>query len=288
MSDADRPVLVGSQIEAQRIFQASISKPHVGRIYDYYLGGKHNYAVDREFAKQQITAIPDIPRAAQENRGFLQRAVRLMMAQGIRQFVDFGSGLPTQGNVHEVAAGCRVAYVDQDPVASAHSFLVLSDAAELSRALPINGDLLLYDSLWDVAVSELIDPSQPVGLLMMAVLHCLPDDQNPHEAVEFYKDKAPTGSYLAISHASTEGMPAEAKESLARVLKNYDQTTTRAVGRSRAEVAEFFRGWELLNPPGIVWTPQWHAPEAEPDTSADTADDEPWRSQAVAGVARKP
>jgi hypothetical protein len=288
MSDAERPVFVGSRAEAERVFQASISKPSVGRIYDCYLGGRHNYAVDRVFATQQIAALPDLPRAAQENRGFLQRAVRFMMAQGIRQFMDFGSGLPTQGNVHEVAVGCRVGYVDHDPVASAHSLLVLSDSGELHRAVPINGDLLHYDDLWAVAVSELIDPSQPVGLLMVAVLHCLPDDQNPHEAVEFYKDRVPAGSYLAISHASTEGMPAKAKKSLAEVLKNYDKTTTRAVGRSRAEVAEFFRGWEFLDPPGIVWTPQWHAPGTEPDTLDDTAQGEPWRSQAVAGVARKP
>jgi hypothetical protein len=287
MTDAGRPVLVGSQAEAHRVFQASIGKPHVGRIYDYYLGGKHNYAVDREFARQQIAAIPDIPYAAQENRGFLRRAVRFMMAQGIRQFMDFGSGLPTQGNVHEVAAGCRVAYVDHDPVASAHSSLLLSDTGELNRAVPINGDLLQYEDVWNVAVSELIDPRQPVGLLMMAVLHCLPDDRNPHKAVEFFKDRVPTGSHLAISHASTDGMPAKAKEALAGVLKNYDQTTTRVVGRSRTELAEFFRGWEPLDPPGVVWTPQWHAPGTQPDTPGATVR-EPWRSQAVAGVARKP
>lgn len=292
------PKQVLSSEEAQRLFQASVENPHEGRVYDAYLGGCHNFAADREFARRQIARVPDLPRAARANRNFLTRAVQYMINNGIDQFVDIGSGLPTQGNVHEVAAQaspdtpCTVVYVDHDPVASAHSYLLLEQTGQLDRAQPITGELLDTAPLWEtILASGLIDPHRPVGLLMVAVLHFVNDDAQANAAVDFYRQQVVRGSFLAISHASTDGMPEEHRAALTDVGKQYDaQTTTKLALRDRAHVAGFFRDW-AVEEPGIVWTPEWFPPGfdgalmlgTEPSPSGWDA----WRSQIVAGLARK-
>ncbi|GLY70273.1 hypothetical protein Atai01_68920 [Amycolatopsis taiwanensis] len=277
---------------AERLLSESMNKAHEGRVYDFYLSGTSNYAADREFAKEQIARVPDLPWAARQNRRFLGRAVQHMINQGIRQFIDIGSGLPTEGNVHQVAQRfapdeCRVVYVDHDPVASAHSYLLLEGADQLDRNRPINGDLLRYEQLWEtINDTGLIDPTEPVGLLLVAVLHFLPNDLNPHQAVAFYRDQVPAGSHLAISHASVDGMPQEAIDALLAVLNDYDRTTARALSRTRPEIREFFGEWPLLEPPGIVWTPEWTVDGIENDTIVGDID--AYQSQIVAGIAHKP
>jgi O-methyltransferase involved in polyketide biosynthesis len=292
MDAVSGPVLAMSREMADKLLEDSTNKAHEGRAYDYYLGGNSNYAADRAFALRQIARVPDLPWAARQNRRFLGRAIQHMINQGIRQFVDIGSGLPTEGNVHQVAQRyapeeCRVVYVDHDPVASAHGYLVLERSDQLERNRPINGDLQNYEQLWEgILDTGLIDPAQPVGLLLVAVLHFIPDAEDPHTAVAFCRDLLASGSHLAISHASTDGMPQEAIEALLAVLKDYDQATSPARSRTREQVKEFFGDWALLEPPGIVWTPEWTTEDVEEDSIVGDMD--AYRSQIVAGMARKP
>ncbi|MTD57164.1 polyketide biosynthesis methyltransferase [Amycolatopsis sp. RM579] len=281
-----------SEDEARRLFQASTDKPHEGRIYDWYLGGNSNYAVDRDFADAQIRLLPDIPWAARQNRGYLARAVQYMINEGVRQFIDIGSGLPTQGNVHQLAerfapGECHVIYADHDPVASAHAYLLLEQSGQLERNVPINGDFLRYEELW-TAIREtgLIDLGRPVGLLLVALLHFVPDDAAADQAVRYFRELLPSGSCLAISHASTEHMSVDAKARLENVLKNYDAATSKARTRTRAQVRDFFGDWELADPPGLVWTPEWTMPGLEQESLVGEMDAS--RSQAIAGLARKP
>jgi O-methyltransferase involved in polyketide biosynthesis len=292
MTAVNGPVLAMSKEVADRLLRESTSKVHEGRAYDFYLGGNSNYAADREFAQQQIARLPDIPWAARQNRRFLGRTIQHMINQGIRQFVDIGSGLPTEGNVHQVAerfapGECRVVYVDHDPVASAHGYLLLERSGQLARNRPINGDLLDHKRLWRTIMDTgLIDPAQPVGLLLVAVLHFVPDEQNPHTSVAFYRDQVASGSHLAISHASVDGMPQAAIDALLSVLKNYDRATSSAHARTRAQVKEFFGDWTLTEPPGIVWTPEWTVEGVTEDSIVGDID--AYRSQIIGGVARKP
>ncbi|WP_344430247.1 SAM-dependent methyltransferase [Amycolatopsis minnesotensis] len=292
MTTLDGPVPTLSKEVADRLLAESTSKVHEGRAYDYYLGGNSNYAVDRAFAQEQIARLPDIPWAARQNRRFLRRAVQHMINQGIRQFVDIGSGLPTEGNVHQLAeqyapGECRVVYIDHDPVASAHGYLLLQAGGQLARNRPINGDVLDHRRLWQAILDTgLIDLDRPVGLLLVALLHFVADDALANESVAYYRDKVPPGSQLAISHASVDGMPQAAIEALQAVLKNYKRATSSAHARDRAQVKEFFGDWTLLDPPGIAWTPDWSPEGLEEDSIV--GDVESYRSQVIAGLATKP
>lgn len=292
MNKQTGPVGAISSELAQQLLNDSTNKPHEGRVYDYYLGGTSNYAADRVFGDQQIALLPDLPFASRQNRGFLRRAVQHMIAGGVRQFVDIGSGLPTQGTVHQIAerfapGECRVIYIDRDPVASAHSHLLLEGSGELERCRAINGDFAHHRELWE-AISDtgLIDQDEPVGLLMLALLHFLLDEINPQEGVAFFRKQVAPGSYLAISHATSDGMSTEAGARIAAVIKNYDSASTaRMQNRDRTRIREFFGDWELLDPPGIGWTPEWTVPGLE-EVDAEGVTDLS-RAQAVAGVARK-
>ena len=160
------PVTAMEPAQAQELLDSSLSRPHEGRVYDYYLGGAANWAVDRAFAEKEIDKVPDVPWAARQNRRFLGRAVSHMVSSGIRQFVDIGSGLPTEGNVHEVVdrevgtEDAHVVYIDHDQVATAHAQLLLERAGKLHRHRPITGDLLDSEQLWKAVLSTgLIDPS---------------------------------------------------------------------------------------------------------------------------------
>jgi S-adenosyl methyltransferase len=255
------------------------------RIYDYLLGGVHNFEADREVAQKVIAGLPNVREAARANRAFLGRAVRFMCAQGIDQFIDIGSGIPTQGNVHEITAEVRpeasVVYVDIDPLAVAESLDVL---AGNDRATAVRGDMRDPEPI--LAHPELrrfIDLSRPVGLLLTAVLHFVPDDDVAYSAVERFGLALAPGSYLLISHGATESAPtAEARPAMDQA---YDrQTTTGAAKpRDRAEVERFFAGWDLVEP-GIVWLNQWRPDPDGTDASAgDLTMNIGW-----AGVARKP
>jgi hypothetical protein len=272
---------------AREILDASLDRPSVGRIYDYYLGGRHNYAIDREFARRIIGELPEAKIFARENRGFVRRAVRYARRKwGIRQFVDIGSGLPTQGNVHEIAdedgtADARVVYVDNDPVARAHSRVLLADTADPERHFALDGDFGDGSALWRRVTELGIEPEAPTCLLVTALLHFQVPDQRPDDTLAFYRDQLAPGSLLVLSHATDEDTPPATRAAAAR----YVATTSRAHLRPRAEIGAFLGDFDLVDP-GLVWTPRWRpelAAAGEPPFTGD-----PTRALAVAGVARKP
>ncbi|MEO3781150.1 SAM-dependent methyltransferase [Micromonospora sp. B11E3] len=254
-----------------------LSKPSVARAYDYWLGGSHNFAIDREFARQAIAAVPDLRLVARANREFLHRAVRFMIDMGIRQFLDIGSGIPTVGNVHEIAQtivpDARVVYVDIDPVAVAHSEQILSDN---EFAAAIHEDLRRPEVILDhPATRALLDLNQPVGLLLASVVHAIPDEDDPYGILNRLRTALCPGSYVAISHVTTDSRPQEMGEG-ARLS---GRTTTPVTARTRAQVERFFDGLELVEP-GVVWSPLWR-PESPEDVG-----DHPERMSFYVGVGR--
>jgi hypothetical protein len=240
------------------------SVPNPARIYDYLLGGKDNYPADREVADQVVAIAPVARDVVQDNRAFLRRAVRFLTREaGIRQFIDLGSGLPTQGNVHEIAQAiapeARVVYVDNDAMVVTHSRALLAG----DNTLAVQADLREPGAtLGHPEVRELIDFDQPIALLLVAILHFLPDDQDPLGIVARFREALPAGSYLAISHGTRDvparpDMSAEAMSEMgARVERLYQQTTASIVTRSRAQVERFFDGFELVDP-GLVEIQRW-------------------------------
>jgi S-adenosyl methyltransferase len=255
------------------------SVPSAARMYDFYLGGMHNFIADRDAAAQVIDAIPEVPLIARANRAFLGRAVRFLVASGIRQFLDIGSGIPTAGNVHEIAQGAdpavRVVYVDLDPVAVSHARQLLHDN---DRATALLGDLRRPSDLLRAlrATPGGLDLRHPVGLLLVSMLHFVPGD-DAYAAVGALRDALAPGSYLAITHGGTEAFDQEAAN---RVQGVYRNTPTPGGLRSRAEVTRFFDGLELV-PPGLVWVTEWR-----PDDRAPAVD--PGRIGMFAAVGRKP
>jgi len=239
------------------------------RIYDYHLGGTHNFPADREAAMAMAAMFPLVPVIAQTGRAFLRRAVRYVAAQGVRQFLDIGSGIPTQGNVHEVVDTViedgHVLYVDIDPVAVSESLEILDGS---SRATAIWGDVRDPQAIIDhPQVRALIDFNQPVGLLLLAVLHFVPDDI-AYDAVARLVGALPAGSYLIISHATTDGQPIEEADVSAMKDIYRQRTATPLSLRSRAGVARFFDGLDLVEP-GLTWVPQWRPEASDPADFAD-------------------
>jgi hypothetical protein len=237
--------------------------PNPARIYDYLLGGKDNFPADREIAEQMLAIAPVAREVVEDNREFLRRAVEVLADAGTRQFIDLGSGLPTQGNVHEIAQaaapGSRVVYVDNDPMVVAHSRALLAG----DNTVAIEGDLRQPDKVLEhPEVRELIDFGQPVALLLLAILHFVPDDEDPFGIVARYRDALPAGSHLAISHGTRDIperpdlSPEEMAEMGAEVEQLYQLTTASLVTRTRAEVERFFDGLELLEP-GVVEIQRW-------------------------------
>jgi O-methyltransferase involved in polyketide biosynthesis len=238
--------------------------PNPARIYDYLLDGKDNYPADREVAEQVMAIAPVAREAVRDNRAFLRRAVRFLAADaGVRQFIDLGSGLPTQGNVHEIAQAtapdARVVYVDNDAMVVTHSRALLAGDGSLA----IQADLRDPDAvLKEPEVGELIDLDRPVALLLLAILHFVPDEQDPAGIVARYRDALPPGSWLALSHGTrdipvrADLSPEEMVEMGAKVERLYQQTTASIVTRSRAQVERFFDGFELVEP-GLVEIQRW-------------------------------
>jgi SAM-dependent methyltransferase len=266
----DRPTWVPSEVD--------LTRPSAARVYDFYLGGSHNLDVDRRMAREAIAMWPDLPAIMQSNRAFLRRAVRYLAARGVTQFLDIGSGIPTVGNVHEVAheadPQARVVYVDSDPVAVAHSRAIL---AGNERTLVLRADLREPDSILDdPSVRALIDLQHPVAVLMVAVLHFVPDEDDPVGAVARIRDRLAPGSHLVLSHASAEGRPEQA----ASHRQLYRRTATPMTMRSPAGIARFFDGFDLVDP-GLVWLPLWRPDE--PGASHQ----QPHRTTGLAGVGRR-
>ena len=229
-----------------------IDRPSPARIYDYHLGGTHNFPADR-VAAQAITAkFPLTPAIARTGRAFLRRAVRHVAAKGVRQFLDLGSGIPTVGNVHEIAQAAdrdaRVVYVDMDPVAVAHSHAILADN---DNATAVHADLRDVAEVLDSAQTRrLIDFSRPVGLLMVAVLQFVPDRDDPAGVVARYRDALVPGSHLVISQAAA-AEDGHIPQGGAEAAATYSSRVTELTLRTRAQVAEMFSGFELIDP-GIV------------------------------------
>jgi S-adenosyl methyltransferase len=254
-------------------------KPSPARVYDAQLGGFHNFAVDREVARRITEMMPEMPAILRANRSFLRRAVRYLVDAGITQFLDLGSGIPTVGNVHEIAQqanpDCRVGYVDIDPVAVAHAEALL---AGNDRTLALQGDLRRPELiLSDQRVRGLLDFDQPMGVLLVAALQFVSDADDPAGIVARYLNEVTPGSYLVISHGSQEGAaPSKAEEA----TEAYSRAVTDFWLRTRAEVAGLFAGTDLVEP-GVVYLTEWR-----PDTPEDVGED-PSRMSTFAGVGRK-
>jgi len=249
-------------------------------MYDYFLGGSHNFPIDRQAAEAIKRVYADFPLLLHANRAFLRRAVDFLAARGVQQFLDLGSGIPTVGNVHEIAERAapesRVVYVDIDPIAVAHSELLLRGNP---RATVIQADVRQPEViLHHREVQRLLDFDRPLAVLLVALLHFVTDDEEAYALVRQLREALPSGSYLVISHASSEGMPAEQNVQLERL---YGQTSNPVKTRSRQEIARFFDGLELVEP-GVVFFPLWH-----PESPDDLFLQQPSRSSGYAGVGRK-
>ncbi|KIR64205.1 SAM-dependent methyltransferase [Micromonospora haikouensis] len=261
------------------------TRPSIARVYDYYLGGKDNFAVDRQAAQMAMQVTPDGPEAGLACRAFLRRSVRFLAAEaGIRQFLDIGSGLPTQGNVHEIAhevdPNARVVYVDNDPMALAHGRALLADARTTTV---LGGDARRPEELLaQLTERKLIDFDQPVGLLLLAILHHLNDEDDPAGVARRLVAALPSGSYLAISHFHDPGdAQPEVSERARAVEKVFNATLGTGRWRTREEIMGFFGDLELL-PPGLVPLAEWH-PDGEEDPKQTAT-----YHTIVGGVARKP
>ncbi len=257
--------------------EVNLDVPSSARIYDYLLGGGHNFEKDRAAADNLLQVVPAKDMAAR-NRAFLCRAVHFLVESGIRQFLDLGSGVPTAGNVHEVAQDhdplCRVVYVDIESVAVAHSELLLENN---ENATVIQADLRDPEAVFDSAETRrLIDPDQPLGLLMVGVMQFLPDAADPWNIVAGYRERLAPGSYLAMSHFTPDGNP----EAMAKAVEVFKNTQEPAHPRTRDQVMRMFEGFDLVDP-GLVYTVQWR-----PEPGAET-DDHPEKSNLYAAVGRK-
>lgn len=233
-----------------------VKVPSAARVYDFLLGGAHNFEVDRIVGKKVLDVQPNGRQIARSNRAFLNRAVRFLISRGITQFLDLGSGIPTVGNVHEVAQRadpeCRVVYVDHDAVAVAHSAMILQGNA---HAAVVDADLTQPDVvLADPTVRKLLDFDRPIGLLMVAVLHFVPDARRPRDVVARYVSALPSDSYLVLSHLTADGMRAES----AAVVEAMRHSRDPMYFRSYDEVTPLFAGVDLIEP-GVVSAPRWRA-----------------------------
>jgi S-adenosyl methyltransferase len=257
-------------------FDTSVA--HIARVYDYWLGGKDNYAADRAVGDQVMQAYPNIVYSVKANRAFLARAVSYLAGEaGIRQFLDIGTGIPTANNTHEVAQSAapqsRVVYVDNDPVVLSHArALLASDPAGATDYI----DADLRDTAKALSEAErTLDFSEPVAVMLLGILHMVPEHDDPRAAVATLMRAVPSGSFLTISHPASDIDAAAGAEAGRRYNA---QAAESATFRSRAQVMEFFEGLDLV-PPGLVRVPEWR-PRSEIEAKTP--------SNLWGGVARKP
>ncbi|MFI5527148.1 SAM-dependent methyltransferase [Kitasatospora sp. NPDC051853] len=243
--------------------EVDIDTPSIARVYDYWIGGTHNFPVDRELAERVSAGNPELVRTLRANRAFLRRSVRELSRLGVRQFLDIGSGIPAEGNVHDVALAAHpastVVYVDIDPVAVAHGRAILADEP---RAAVFQGDLYRPEQILSAPETEaLIDFDRPVALLLAAVLHFVPDGDDPLKLIRQYTDRLAPGSYLVLSHAGADRVPQAAPQA----AENYRSAVSQVIWRSTEELTALFAGHELLAP-GVVRAPLWRPePGEQPD-----------------------
>jgi hypothetical protein len=249
-------------------------------MYDYYLGGKDNFAADRDAAEAVLSAAPEVRMLARENRAFLIRAVRYLAEQGVTQILDIGTGIPTSPNVHEVARSIapetRIVYVDNDPIVLAHNrALRAADGVACIR-----GDMRDPATFADDPVlHDLIDFDRPVAVLFASVLHFMTDAEDPHAIVGFWRDRIVPGSYLLVSHITGESRPTASADAASAYTTA--RASSSATLRSRADIQRLFDGFTLVDPPGrLVYLPEWH-----PDDPGNVVDPElVWM---LAGVGRR-
>jgi hypothetical protein len=256
------------------------TRPSPARMYDYYLGGKNNFAADRAAADIALSAVPDGRKAARDNRDFLIRAVRHLASEGIDQFIDLGAGIPTSPNVHEAAQGVNpasvVAYVDNDPMAVVHGRALLADSG--TGVMAVEGDIRHpLDILENGSVRGLIDFSRPIAILFVAVLHFITDAERPHHAVAAFRDHVPPGSCIVVSHITSEGM---GPDTMTTIRDAYREATAPAVFRDTNEIRAFFNELSLVEP-GLVEPSQWRPAEGK------APDDPPASLHFLAGAGRK-
>ncbi|WP_370083947.1 SAM-dependent methyltransferase [Streptacidiphilus sp. MAP12-16] len=254
--------------------------PHPARVYDWLLGGKDHFPADRVAGERLVAADPAMRVAARANRAFLQRAVRHLAAEGIDQFLDIGTGIPAAGNTHEIAQGVnpqsRVMYVDNDPIVLAHARALMAGPGH-GETRVLQADLREPQKiLADPDTRHLLDFDRPVALLLVAILHFIPDGDDPYGIVADLLDILAPGSYLVLTHGTLDFMAPEVGE---RAIAVYNNSGTSVTGRSHAEVSRFLDGLDVL-PPGLVTAPFWHP---ETPTTAEDA-----RLPLYAAVARKP
>lgn len=259
-----------------------LSVPSAARAYDYFLGGSHNFEPDRDFADQVQQVVPWVPNVARLNRSFLHRVLHFYLEQGIHQFLDLGSGIPTAGNVHEVAQertpGARVVYVDYEPVAHNYAQTLLADNP---NATIIQADIRDPSAILDHPDTQrLLDFSQPIGLLMVGVMLFIGPEARPRELVNTYRQRLAPGSYLAISHIADEDADPELQDQVAQLVAAYEQADEHVFVRSHAEITSWFDGMELVEP-GVTFLPDWR-----PGSQRELADVA--RPLGYGGVARQP
>lgn len=238
-----------------------LSSPNVARVYDYYLGGQHNFPIDREFANKAIALMPDVRALCWLNRLFLRRTVRYCAARGIRQFLDVGSGIPTVGHTHEIAQSvdpaARVVYVDNEAVAVAHSELMLKDNP---NATIVRADVVEPAQVLDAPGTRAqLDLARPVAILMLALIHFIPDGADPLTILAQYRDAVAPGSYLIMSTVTNDHYPAE----MDRFADLYRMDSTPLIPRSRAEFRGLFAGWSMIDP-GISSLAEWRPHPDDP------------------------
>lgn len=254
------------------------TRPSVARVYDALLGGKHHYPVDQIFLTQLLESMPLAAVVAQANRAFLARAVRFMVSRGIRQFIDLGSGIPTSPNVHEIAPGARVVYADGDDeaVVTAESIV-----AGMPNATVIQADIRRPETVFNNdAVTDLLDLDQPVGVLLVAVLHFVSPADDPGRIVRTYVDALQPGSHVAASHITVDDVNDEIRAAGSEATGMYENTPNPIYVRTRAEFSAMLAGLQLVKP-GVSYVTDWR-----PEKPVDP--DDPARPCQYAAVGRKP
>lgn len=271
--------------------EVDLDKPNAARVYDYYLGGSHNFAVDRKMGDEAIAMWPELPQIMQANRAFLRRAVHCCVDQGVRQFLDLGSGIPTMGNVHEILREhtdepVRVVYVDCEPVATAHTRVNLQ---ETDWAGVVQADLLNWREIFaDDVTKRLLDLNQPVCLLAVSVLQFIGPEGDIPEVLRRYAGKLAAGSRVAVTHFASDVPDHDARASMERFRTECDVTPNPLWLRDRATITEWLEGlggrWSLL-PPGVAQLPDWR-PDLITDPKA-AAEAEAMRPYAWFGISEK-
>jgi O-methyltransferase involved in polyketide biosynthesis len=253
------------------------SVPHIARVYDYWLGGKDNFAADRVMGERTLRAYPNLVYSVRANRAFLARAVRFLAGQGIRQFLDIGTGIPTANNTHEVAQriapDSRIVYVDNDPVVLSHAKALLKSTPEGACAY-LDADLRDPDAIL-AAAADTLDFTKPVAVMLIAVMHFVGDDAQASAIMRRLTAACVPGSYVALSHAASDIDAAQMAEMIRRLNESTAEKTTL---RDRAGVTRLFDGLELVDP-GVIRAAEWR-----PDTDLEAASP----AALWGGVARRP